>query len=85
MTKAVPGIQIEIHGVDMYAKQLPDIPAETWRRTTVLFTWKLFPTPEMVPNLKYIQLFSAGCNQALGLPLFEKTDIEFCTSNGVHP
>uniref|UniRef100_A0A0B7K4Z9 Uncharacterized protein n=1 Tax=Bionectria ochroleuca TaxID=29856 RepID=A0A0B7K4Z9_BIOOC len=30
-------------------------------------------------------LHSAGANQILGLPLFEKTDIVFSTSNGVHP
>ena len=80
-----PGIQIEIHEVDMYAKEMPTIPDETWAKTTVLFTWKLFPEKEKVPNLKYVQLLSAGCGQILDLPVFKDTDISFCTSNGVHP
>ncbi|KAL4962703.1 D-isomer specific 2-hydroxyacid dehydrogenase family protein [Aspergillus stella-maris] len=85
LAKSLPGLQVEIYEVEMYAKELPSIPEETWRKTTVLFTWKLFPTPEMAPNLQYVQILSAGCNQMLGLPLFENTDIAFCTSNGVHP
>ncbi|PYI00914.1 D-isomer specific 2-hydroxyacid dehydrogenase [Aspergillus sclerotiicarbonarius CBS 121057] len=80
-----PGIRVEYHQVEMYAKELPPIPEETWKETTVLFTWQLFPPKEWVPNLQYVQLLSAGCNQLLGMPIFEDTDIAFCTSNGNHP
>jgi phosphoglycerate dehydrogenase-like enzyme len=56
-----------------------------WENATALYTWKAFPPIELAPNLQYVQLHSAGANQILGLPLFEKTDIVFSTSNGVHP
>lgn len=85
ITRAYPALRIEIHKTDMYTKTLPDISRETWKSTTVLFTWKLLPTKEMAPNLQYVQLLSAGCSQITGLPIFEDTDIAFCTSNGVHP
>ena len=83
--QANPGIRVEYHHVEMYAKELPPIPKETWADATILFTWQLFPPKEWVPKLQYIQLLSAGCNQLLGMPLFEDTDIAFCTSNGNHP
>ncbi|KAJ0345322.1 hypothetical protein COL154_011236 [Colletotrichum chrysophilum] len=80
------GMPVESRKIGMYQTELPsDISPETWAKVTILFTWKLFPTKEMVPNLKYCQLLSAGCNQILGLPLFEETAIDFCTSNGTHP
>ncbi|KAF4871552.1 D-2-hydroxyacid dehydrogenase [Colletotrichum siamense] len=80
------GMPVESRKIGMYQTELPsDISPETWAKVTILFTWKSFPTKEMVPNLKYCQLLSAGCNQILGLPLFEETTIDFCTSNGTHP
>ncbi|KAF5489845.1 D-2-hydroxyacid dehydrogenase [Colletotrichum siamense] len=80
------GMPVESRKIGMYQTELPsDISPETWAKVTILFTWKSFPTKEMVPNLKYCQLLSAGCNQILGLPLFEETAIDFCTSNGTHP
>ncbi|GME45434.1 uncharacterized protein LDX57_005103 [Neofusicoccum parvum] len=86
LSKISPRIYVHSYMVEMYATELPrEIPVETWKNVTVLFTWKLFPTREIAPNLQYVQLLSAGCNQIMGLPLFEDTDISFCTSNGVHP
>lgn len=86
LEKLTPGVEVITHETAMYATELPsEISPETWKRVTVLLTWKLLPTKEQAPNLKYVQLQSAGCNQALGLPIFEETDIAFCTANGVHP
>ncbi|KAI1503740.1 D-isomer specific 2-hydroxyacid dehydrogenase [Biscogniauxia marginata] len=86
LAKISPGIRVEAHKVEMYGTDIPkEISAETWKKVTVLFTWKRFPLRELTPNLKYVQLLSAGCNQIFGLPLFEDTDIAFCTANGVHP
>lgn len=81
-----PGIRVITYKTTMYAKEVPkEISDETWSEVTVLFTWNLLPTKEQAPNLRYVQLLSAGCNQILGKPIFEETKIDFCTSNGVHP
>lgn len=81
-----PGIEIKLYQNSMYDKEIPkDITPEIWAEVTVLLTWKLLPSKEQVPNLRYVQLISAGCNQILGLPIFEETDIAFCTANGIHP
>ncbi|PYI08736.1 hypothetical protein BO78DRAFT_459575 [Aspergillus sclerotiicarbonarius CBS 121057] len=86
LMKSIPNIRIEIHEIERSATELPtDISPEIWKDVTALFTWRLFPTKELAPNLQYVQLLSAGCNQASGLPLFEETEVALCTANGVHP
>ncbi|CAG9991002.1 unnamed protein product [Clonostachys byssicola] len=86
LRKKVPDIKVHVHPTKMYSKEVPeDIPVDVWENATALYTWKAFPSIELAPKLQYVQLHSAGANQILGLPLFEKTDIVFSTSNGVHP
>lgn len=81
-----PSIKILSHRCGMYDKVVPpEISEETWASVTVFFTWNALPTKKQVPRLRYVQLLSAGCNHVSGNPLFEETDIDFCTANGVHP
>ncbi|CAG9954415.1 unnamed protein product [Clonostachys rosea f. rosea IK726] len=80
LRKRVPGINVHVHPTEMNSQR-----CAVWENATALYTWKAFPPIELAPNLQYVQLHSAGANQILGLPLFEKTDIVFSTSNGVHP
>ena len=81
-----PGIEVLIHPGGRHDKTVPsDISPETWKRVTVLFAWKSLPPKELVPNLEYVQLLSAGCNHVAEHPLYDATDVTFCTANGVHP
>ncbi|PWY80736.1 NAD(P)-binding protein [Aspergillus sclerotioniger CBS 115572] len=83
---SIPNIRIEIFQIDRSAAELPaEISLEVWKDVTSLFTWKLFPTKELAPNLRYVQLLSAGCNHANELPLFQEPEVALCTANGVHP
>ncbi|KAK3376091.1 hypothetical protein B0T24DRAFT_648186 [Lasiosphaeria ovina] len=44
------------------------------------------PQPaELLPNISYIQLTSAGADKWLSHPLYQDPNITFCTSNGTHP
>ena len=87
LINSIPNIRIEIYQIDRSAAELPtEISPELWKDITSLFTWKLFPTKDLAPNLRYVQLLSAGCNHASELPLFEDTNkVALCTANGVHP
>jgi hypothetical protein len=86
VSTASPGIEVIGYRCGMYDKDVPpDIPEETWQSVTVFLTWNVLPAKELVPNLRYVQLLTAGCNHVAGNPLFEDTDIQFCTANGVHP
>lgn len=40
----------------------PDLSEEEWKNITILVTGYDYPEPEAVPNLKLIQLVSAGSN-----------------------
>lgn len=81
-----PGYKVIVHQTDMYETGLPkEISDDTWKSVNVLFTWKLLPEKNQVPNLRYVQLLSAGCNQLFGRSVYEQTEIAFCTSNGTHP
>jgi phosphoglycerate dehydrogenase-like enzyme len=66
------------------ASSANDIPAEVWRETEILFTFgNTIPSKEQAPNLRWVQLYSAGADHALHNPLFQ-TDTTFTTSSGVH-
>lgn len=81
-----PGIELIVHRTIRGATEVPDdIPQDVWDRVTVLFTWNEVPPIEKAPRLQYVQLLSAGCNHMIGKPIFDKTDVAFCTANGVHP
>ncbi|KAI9924608.1 hypothetical protein ASPWEDRAFT_28246 [Aspergillus wentii DTO 134E9] len=84
VSQALPNLRIICHQVSIWDTEVPDLPEEVWKSVTVLATRKLYPTPEMVPNLRFVQVLSGGCNQIHGLPLYEKTDITFATASGIH-
>lgn len=57
---------------------------DEWKDVTILLTFSTFPTPEQAPKLRFVQLMSAGANHVLDTPLFNHSDVKFCTANGVH-
>ena len=86
LRRKVPNIHVESYIASRSTDEPPkDIPEETWKKATALLTWKWFPKKELVPNLEYVQLISAGSNHVIDLPLFQHSDIALCTANGVHP
>ncbi|KAE8367970.1 D-isomer specific 2-hydroxyacid dehydrogenase [Aspergillus caelatus] len=81
-----PGIRVITYKRDMQDTEMPpDISQETWNSITILLTWNYVPTKEQVPNLRYVQLHTAGCNHIADTTLFKDSDVSFCTANGVHP
>ncbi|EXJ78163.1 hypothetical protein A1O3_09324 [Capronia epimyces CBS 606.96] len=58
---------------------------ELWKKTTILLTvFTLPPTPDLVPNLKLIHLFSAGIDGLANHPIIKDTEIPLTTSSGIH-
>ncbi|KAK9448956.1 uncharacterized protein V1518DRAFT_427396 [Limtongia smithiae] len=88
--KNLPGVAsvtvVETTGAPGRGVPLTPIPAEIWAQATVLLTHQILPpSREAVPNLKYVQLFSAGSNLLVSQPFFkENSDIIFCNASGVH-
>lgn len=81
--KKYPGLEVAYHQVKSFTDA--DVPASIWENVTAICSYNVFPTREQAPKLQYVQLSSAGANHLHGNPLYEETDIAFCTANGVHP
>lgn len=82
---AYPNVTVSAYHAPWGATKVPhEVTAEQLVDTTILLTLMAFPDKDAVPNLKYVQLSSAGVNHVLENPLFKDTDVKFCTANGVH-
>lgn len=75
-----PDLQFHLHSTD-YARAIPD---DLWQDVEILYTFgSTLPTPEQVPHLRWVQLYSAGANHIVNQPLFQ-TPAVFTTASGVH-
>lgn len=65
-------------------QQVASIPDELWHEAEILYTFATgIPTPQQAPNLRWVQLYSAGADPVLEQPLYQ-ADVQFTTSSGVH-
>ena len=64
------------------ANKPEDIPAETWARTEILYTARVLPAPELVPNLRWIQFHWAGVDHIVNEPLLRKPELVATTLSG---
>ncbi|GAB4538091.1 MAG: D-2-hydroxyacid dehydrogenase [Anaerolineae bacterium] len=65
------------------APSADDVPAELWDDVEVLYTMSALPDPARAPNLRWVQLHSAGVNHVLDTPLWA-SDILITTVSGIH-
>ncbi|MCY3863804.1 MAG: D-2-hydroxyacid dehydrogenase [Chloroflexi bacterium] len=71
-----PRLQIERH--------FPDVPPDVMAKTEILYTTDYYPEPEQAPKLRWIQMNSAGMNQALGHSIVQAEDIMVTSTSGIH-
>ncbi len=71
---------------DITIEKVASLPVEDkhWQEVEVLygFPWKV-PEPEVVPRLRWVQLYSAGADRLLTHPLYQM-DTLITTASGVH-
>ena len=66
-------------------RQLKALPDGIWKKVTILYTLFTFPDkPSDAPNLKLVQLVSAGSNQIQKHPIYTETSVHITTSSGIH-
>jgi len=75
---AIPNIRIRVHP----GKKVDEIPVDVWEKAEILYTERVLPTPEMVPNLKWVQFHYAGIDFAVNNPLLHKDGITITTQSG---
>jgi phosphoglycerate dehydrogenase-like enzyme len=71
-----------VHLTILPAKKISEIPAEVWARTEILFTGKLLPEVEQVPNLRWIQFDFAGIEFAFESPFSDMENIRLTSLKG---
>jgi phosphoglycerate dehydrogenase-like enzyme len=60
------------------------IPDKVWANAELLIAGRGLPKPEQAPNLRWIQLYSAGVNHVLNEPILQSGNVEVTTASGVH-
>src|SRR5437764_8246374 len=90
--------QFEIYWLELLQSLSPDfhielwpthsagtVPLDLWREVEILYTSfsTPLPFPEQAPQLRWVQLYSAGPDPILNHPLFQ-TSVIFTTTSGVH-
>ncbi len=75
---SVSGIKIRHYP----ARQIEDVPAEILSKAEVLYTDRVLPLPEQVPNLKWIQFHVAGLDFATNHILLQNDNLLITTISG---
>jgi phosphoglycerate dehydrogenase-like enzyme len=67
------------------AQEMGAVSQALWQETEVLYTsfTTPLPAPGQVPQLRWVQLYSAGPDQVLTHPLFA-SEVQFTTTSGIH-
>ncbi len=73
-----PQVRVTYHP----AKKVEDIPEDVWNRTEVMYTERLLPLPDQVPNLKWMQFMYAGIDFAVDAPLMKKPGLIVTHASG---
>ena len=69
--------------VEQYVGPNGRYPEDRATTAEILYTYGNLPKPEVAPNLRWVQLHSAGINQLFDQPFWD-SDILFTTASGIH-
>ncbi len=78
LRELAPRVNINVHS----ARRPEDIPDDLWKKIEVLYTDRVLPAPDRVPNLRWLQFHSAGIDFALDSPLLQKQGLRVTTLSG---
>ena len=66
------------------ARQPEEISDQLWKRTEVLYTNRVLPSPDKAPNLRWIQFHWAGVDHAVEEPILNESHVVATTLSGAH-
>lgn len=72
----------DVRVTQITAARVEDVPTEVWADVEVLHTSAVFPTPDLAPNLKWVQLDTSGVDHVRELPIWS-ADIPLVTIGGI--
>lgn len=62
----------------------PKVADKAWANVDVLYTGRRFPNLDQAPNLRWIQLHSAGADHFWTEPISKREGVEVTTMSGIH-
>jgi len=75
-----PDLRVIVHAI----RNDGSVPEQIWHDAEVAYTFpNHLPLPEQAPQLRWVQLYSAGADSVLNHPLF-RTSAQFTSASGVH-
>jgi phosphoglycerate dehydrogenase-like enzyme len=78
LRELAPRVNLSVHS----ARRPEDVPEELWKKVEVLYTDRVLPQPDQVPNLRWLQFHSAGMDFALDSPLLQKEGLRVTSLSG---
>jgi len=66
------------------ANKVEDIPVDLWSHCEVLYTARILPDSNLVPNLRWVQFHYTGIERSTNAPLFAKSDLIITTLSGAN-
>ncbi len=64
------------------ARKPDEVSDEVWKRTQILYTNRVLPTPDQAPNLRWIQFHWAGLDHALEEPILQREGLLVTSMSG---
>lgn len=80
LRKVSPRLNITVHK----ARDPEEVPESIWKRTKVLYTNRVLPSPEQAPNLRWIQFHWAGVDHAVDEPILREENVIATSLSGAH-
>jgi phosphoglycerate dehydrogenase-like enzyme len=75
-------ISSRLHIQSIKASRADEISSDLWAAAEVLYTGRIIPSPEMAPNLRWIQFHFAGIDHAREAPVLQKEGLSATTMSG---
>jgi phosphoglycerate dehydrogenase-like enzyme len=78
------GVSPQLAITQITAATAGEVPPDAWREVEVLYSGAAYPDPAIAPNLRWVQLDTAGADGVLDTPLW-RSDVAITTLRGVGP
>ncbi|HPH96637.1 MAG TPA: D-2-hydroxyacid dehydrogenase [Anaerolineaceae bacterium] len=82
--KRLSEISPRLHITVQATRRMEDISADLWRKVEILYTDRVIPDPEMVPNLRWVQFHFAGIDHAIDSDLLQHADVIATSLSGAN-
>jgi phosphoglycerate dehydrogenase-like enzyme len=83
LIQRLTSVSPRLHLTVLHIRRVDEVPPEIWQQTEVLYTARLLPLTEQVPNLRWVQFHWAGVDHALDAPLLRTPNLLVSTLSGV--